>query len=66
MTTLERNALACLTLTAAEVEAIYAEYGPEFSDTFRFNRFIRRLCESHERLRMELIGALSMIEGNET
>lgn len=61
MTPLDRNALARVPLTRAEVEAIYADYPPLAG--LKFVRIIRRLCESHERLRMELAGAEEIIFG---
>lgn len=62
MTPLERNALSSLTLTAEEVAGIYAIYPPPLADTSRLVSVIRRLCESHERLRAELQGATILLD----
>jgi hypothetical protein len=62
MTDLERRALARLPLTPAEVQAIDADNDPARYPSLKFVRTLRRLCESHERLRMELQGAESVIE----
>ena len=51
MTPLQRNALACKPMTEAEVESIYADC----------SNAGKRMCESHERLRVELQGAEAII-----
>jgi len=61
VTPLDRKALASLPLTADEVAGIYAVYPPPIADTSRLVSVIRRLCESHERLRAELKGAEAML-----
>ncbi len=53
MSNLTRNALATLPLEVADVEEIYAE-----TDKIK----VQRLCESHERLRAELKGAMIMLD----
>lgn len=63
MTELQRKALARLALTVEQVEAVYAEYRPTSPQGERLAIFlaIRMLCESHERLRMELQGAEELL-----
>ncbi len=54
MNELRRKALASLPLTESQVETIYV--APHMMPA------IKRLCESHERLRAELAGASAVIE----
>lgn len=62
MTNLQRNALARLPLTEAEVEACYHLKMHPAVHTFAA---VRNLCESHERLRAELEGATLLLEDAE-
>lgn len=55
MTTLDRNALACNVVGKPTVELFYEDQSPR----------MRRLCESHERLRMEVEGFEAMRDGVE-
>jgi len=56
MDRLTRNALARTPLEPEQVKAMYAW------DGFHGETAVRRLCESHERLRMELEGATRAAE----
>lgn len=56
MTELQRRALARLPMSEAAVEAAYNRlYRPQ-DDPVPFLAGVRALCESHERLRAELVG----------
>lgn len=59
MNQLQRRALARLPFKVATVEAFYNDvYGGETA-----RRCLKALCESHERLRMELEGAELLLGG---
>ncbi len=54
-----RNAYRNLPLTPEQIEAMYV---PAFGIAMCPSREdVRRICESHERLRMELEGAMAMV-----
>lgn len=60
MTNLERKALARVPLTRGEVETAYLTSSQW---NYPMSKIIADLCESHERLRMELAGAEELIFG---
>jgi hypothetical protein len=62
MTPLMRRSLAGLPMTAMEIEAIHRL---RIGDNSDLSRQIRRICESHERLRMELDGSATLIADDE-
>lgn len=57
MTELNRRALARLTMSAANVELLYDAACRRTVE----DKIIRDLCESHERLRLELAGCETML-----
>lgn len=59
MTTLEKNALGRDVISPKAVEKLYAIPVHPAADT---HRAVRNLCESHERLRMELEGSATLHE----
>lgn len=65
MTDLDRAAVAATPLTVAEVEAIYALFTPPPADAGRIVSIVRRLCESHERLRRELQATAELLTNPE-
>lgn len=60
MTRLQERALACLPVPEVDVETMYADAAGIEHPVIR--RDVRRLLESHERLRAELAGAVAMLD----
>ena len=64
MSDLEKKALARVsTLTALDVQRVYLRFDRTGNDPY-YN-LVRDLCESHERLRMELAGAEALLAERE-
>jgi hypothetical protein len=57
MKTLQKNALGRLPLSVQEVDSLYELYRAGGLGSSPSASNVRRLCESHERLRMELEGS---------
>ena len=64
MTKLQRKALAITPLTEDKIEEIYNNHSGINGSISGLSKFVQKLCESHERLRMELQGAEKLLADN--